>query len=151
MQKWAQTQLTKFGVNVENAKFEKYFSSKTHDVSLKVVAVSYDSKQNTVTLTAANDDFKGRFKFVNPTISRVKELDQLIGAEMIAVCNYAQYTASYNHRRLLSCFARLILTTGVKSIISTSNADQLQEKSAYIKAEDFAKYSALAFTSFDAE
>lgn len=131
LNRWAAKQLTQFGHKIDESTLKQSFSSATHASDFTVQGLTYDDTTKTLTL-AASGKFKGekeeyavRFQYLTPTLPRVKDLSELLGAKIIKSCNYAQYTAKDRHHAVLGCYATIVTNEGKKFNLSTSEESKM--------------------------
>lgn len=131
LNRWAAKQLTQFGHKIDESTLKQSFSSATHAADFKIQGLTYDDTTKTLTLAAfgkfagEKDEYAVRFQYLTPTLPRVKDLSELLGAKIVKSCNYAQYTAKDRHHAVLGCYATIIANEGKKFNLSTSEESKM--------------------------
>lgn len=132
MKNWTKKQLTDYKLidRVNEDHIREFFSSKTHDCDLRIIGVHWSSLNNEKALhLTAVGEYEGKlqrfkFKVMNPTLPRVKSLEEILDAKIFGMCHYGQYTAVAGQRRLLTCYCKIEKTDGKKFNLSTSALDK---------------------------
>ena len=133
LNRWAAKQLMQFGHTIDESSLKQAFSSATHAADFKIQGLTYDDTTKTLTLAAfgkfagEKDEYAVRFQYLTPTLPRVKDLSELLGAKIIKICNYAQFTAKDRHRAVLGCYATVVTSDGKKFNLSTSEESKMSD------------------------
>lgn len=158
LQKWSNKQLTEFGLidRVNESNLRESFSSKTHECDLRIIGLHWsnlnDEKSLVITAVGEYDGEMQKFKMkiMNPSLPRIKSLEEIIDGKIFAMCHYAQFTALSNHRQLLTCYCKVEKTDGKKFNPSTSPIskdlgemiESLPSKK-FVRSSDYMKFSDL--------
>lgn len=131
LNRWAAKQLTQFGHKIDESMLKQTFSSATHASDFTIQGLTYDDTTKTLTLAAygkfqgEEEEYAVRFQYLTPTLPRVKDLSELLGAKIVKSCNYAQYTAKDRHHAVLGCYATIVTGEGKKFNLSTSEESKM--------------------------
>lgn len=131
LNRWAAKQLNQFGHKIDESTLKQAFSSATHASDFTIQGLTYDDTTKTLTLAVfgkfkgEEDEYAVRFQYLTPTLPRVKDLSELLGAKIIKSCNYAQYTAKDRHHAVLGCYATIVTSEGKKFNLSTSEESKI--------------------------
>ena len=131
LNRWAVKQLTQFGHKIDESALKQTFSSATHASDFTIQGLTYDDTTKTLTLAAfgkfqgEEEEYTVRFQYLTPTLPRVKDLSELLGAKIVKSCNYAQYTAKDRHHAVLGCYATIVTNEGKKFNLSTSEESKM--------------------------
>lgn len=130
LQPWAVKHLERNELEIPTAKMlEKTFSSKTAECEFLITNVNYFKPTQTLTITAfghlvgETEDYVVRLQFPQPKVPRTKDLSTLIGGKVTKLSPIAQYTNTYRHRAILTCYATII-TEARKLNVSSSNENE---------------------------
>ena len=133
LNRWAAKQLIQFGHKIDESSLKQAFSSATHAADFTIQGLTYDDTTKTLTLTAfgkfagEEESYAVRFQYLTPTLPRVKDLSELLGAKIVKSCNYAQFTAKDRHRAVLGCYATIVTSEGKKFNLSTSEESKMSD------------------------
>ena len=136
LQPWAVKHLERNEITIPTEKMiEQAFASKVLECDFLITNVNYFHPTQTLTITAVGhlsgetEDYAIRLQFPQPKVPRTKDLSTLVGGKIVKVNPIAQYTATYKHRAILTCYAT-ILTEARKLNVSSSNENEAYQAEA---------------------
>ena len=141
LQPWAVKHLERNEITIPSKKMiEQAFSSKVLECEFLITNVNYFKPTQTLTISAVGhladetEDYVIRLQFPQPKVPRTKDLSTLVGGKIVKINPIAQYTTTYKHRAILTCYAT-ILTDVRKLNVSSSNENEAYQSD---KNENFA-------------
>lgn len=136
LQPWAVKHLERNEITIPTEKMiEQAFTSKVLECDFLITNVNYFHPTQTLTITAVGhlagetDDYVVRLQFPQPKVPRTKDLSTLIGGKVTKLNPIAQYTNTYKHRAILTCYATII-TEARKLNVSSSNENEAYQAEA---------------------